>query len=98
MLAKCLWRKTPSAAYIKINDSTRTSTAAFCGGAGFRQDYGARKAAATAMRPKCPLITRSWKFAAGADHYSLESPCTPGQRDIFTAIRIAKEFDVGLIC
>ena len=95
---KCAFGENPKRCYKDKCDSTRMSTAAFLRGAlASARDYGARKAAANGDVTKMPAYNQKLEALLPVLDHTIPLKAHAHQaNDIFTAIRIAKEFDVGL--
>ena len=95
---KCAFGENPKRCYKDKCDSTRMSTAAFLRGAlASARDYGARKAAANGDVTKMPVYNQKLEALLPVLDHTIPLKAHAHQaNDIFTAIRIAKEFDVGL--
>lgn len=95
---KCAFGENPKRGYKDKCDSTRMSTAAFLRGAlASARDYGARKAAANGDVTKMPAYNQKLEALLPVLDHTIPLKAHAHQaNDIFTAIRIAKEFDVGL--
>ncbi|WP_455193035.1 amidohydrolase [Gemmiger sp.] len=95
---KCAFGENPKRCYRDKCDSTRMSTAAFLRGALMQaRDYGARKQAANGDITKMP--TYNQKLEALLPVLAREIPLKAHAHqanDIFTALRIAREFDLRL--
>ena len=95
---KAAFGENPKRCYKDKCDSTRMSTAAFLRGAlASARDYGARKAAANGDVTKMPAYNQKLEALLPVLDHTIPLKAHAHQaNDIFTAIRIAKEFDVGL--
>ena len=95
---KCAFGENPKRCYRDKCDSTRMSTAAFLRGALMQaRDYGARKQAANGDITKMPAYNQ--KLEALLPVLAREIPLKAHAHqtnDIFTALRIAREFDLRL--
>ena len=95
---KCAFGENPKHCYRDKCDSTRMSTAAFLRGALMQaRDYGARKQAANGDVTKMPAYNQ--KLEALLPVLAREIPLKAHAHqanDIFTALRIAREFDLRL--
>ena len=95
---KCAFGENPKRCYRDKCDSTRMSTAAFLRGALMQaRDYGARKQAANGDITKMPAYNQ--KLEALLPVLAREIPLKAHahqSNDIFTALRIAREFDLRL--
>ena len=95
---KCAFGENPKRCYRDKCDSTRMSTAAFLRGALMQaRDYGARKQAANGDVTKMPAYNQ--KLEALLPVLAREIPLKAHAHqanDIFTALRIAREFDLRL--
>ena len=95
---KCAFGENPKRCYRDKCDSTRMSTAAFLRGALMQaQDYGARKQAANGDITKMPAYNQ--KLEALLPVLAREIPLKAHAHqanDIFTALRIAREFNLRL--
>ena len=95
---KCAFGENPKRCYRDKCDSTRMSTAAFLRGALMQaRDYGARKQAANGDATKMPAYNQ--KLEALLPVLAREIPLKAHAHqanDIFTALRIAREFDLRL--
>ena len=95
---KCAFGENPKRCYRDKCDSTRMSTAAFLRGALMQaRDYGARKQAANGEITKMPAYNQ--KLEALLPVLAREIPLKAHAHqanDIFTALRIAREFDLRL--
>ena len=95
---KCAFGENPKRCYRDKCDSTRMSTAAFLRGALMQaRDYGARKQAANGDVTKMPAYNQ--KLEALLPVLAGEIPLKAHAHqanDIFTALRIAREFDLRL--
>ena len=95
---KCAFGENPKRCYRDKCDSTRMSTAAFLRGALMQaRDYGARKQAANGDIPKMPAYNQ--KLEALLPVLAREIPLKAHAHqanDIFTALRIAREFNLRL--
>lgn len=95
---KCAFGENPKRCYRDKCDSTRMSTAAFLRGALMQaRDYGARKQAANGDVTKMPDYNQ--KLEALLPVLAREIPLKAHAHqanDIFTALRIAREFDLRL--
>ena len=95
---KCAFGENPKRCYRDKCDSTRMSTAAFLRGALMQaRDYGARKQAANGDTTKMPAYNQ--KLEALLPVLAREIPLKAHAHqanDIFTALRIAREFDLRL--
>lgn len=95
---KCAFGENPKRCYRDKCDSTRMSTAAFLRGALMQaRDYGARKQAANGDITKMPAYNQ--KLEALLPVLAREIPLKAHAHqanDIFTALRIAREFDLHL--
>ena len=95
---KCAFGENPKRCYRDKCDSTRMSTAAFLRGALMQaRDYGARKQAANGDVTKMPAYNQ--KLEALLPVLAREIPLTAHAHqanDIFTALRIAREFNLRL--
>ncbi|WP_455495228.1 amidohydrolase [Gemmiger sp.] len=95
---KCAFGENPKRCYRDKCDSTRMSTAAFLRGALMQaRDYGARKQAANGDVTKMPVYNQ--KLEALLPVLAREIPLKAHAHqanDIFTALRIAREFDLRL--
>ena len=95
---KCAFGENPKHCYRDKCDSTRMSTAAFLRGALMQaRDYGARKQAANGDVTKMPIYNQ--KLEALLPVLAREIPLKAHAHqanDIFTALRIAREFDLRL--
>ena len=95
---KCAFGENPKRCYRDKCDSTRMSTAAFLRGALMQaRDYGARKQAANGDITKMPAYNQ--KLEALLPVLAREIPLkvhAHQANDIFTALRIAREFDLRL--
>ena len=95
---KCAFGENPKRCYRDKCDSTRMSTAAFLRGALMQaRDYGARKQAANSDVTKMPAYNQ--KLEALLPVLAREIPLKAHAHqanDIFTALRIAREFDLRL--
>ncbi len=95
---KCAFGENPKHCYRDKCDSTRMSTAAFLRGALMQaRDYGARKQAANGEITKMPAYNQ--KLEALLPVLAREIPLKAHAHqanDIFTALRIAREFDLRL--
>ena len=95
---KCAFGENPKRCYRDKCDSTRMSTAAFLRGALMQaRDYGARKQAANGDVTKMPAYNQ--KLEALLPVLSREIPLKAHAHqanDIFTALRIAREFNLRL--
>ena len=96
---KCAFGENPKRCYKDKCDSTRMSTAAFLRGAlASARDYGARKAAANGDVTKMPAYNQKLEaFLPVLDHTIPLKAHAHQANDIFTAIRIAKEFDLDAV-
>ena len=95
---KCAFGENPKRCYRDKCDSTRMSTAAFLRGALMQaRDYGARKQAANGDITKMPVYNQ--KLEALLPVLAREIPLKAHAHqanDIFTALRIAREFNLRL--
>lgn len=95
---KCAFGENPKRCYRDKCDSTRMSTAAFLRGALMQaKDYGARKQAANGDVTKMPVYNQ--KLEALLPVLAREIPLKAHAHqanDIFTALRIAREFNLRL--
>ena len=95
---KCAFGENPKRCYRDKCDSTRMSTAAFLRGALMQaRDYGARRQAANGDITKMPAYNQ--KLEALLPVLAREIPLKAHAHqanDIFTALRIAREFDLRL--
>lgn len=95
---KCAFGENPKRCYRDKCDSTRMSTAAFLRGALMQaRDYGARKQAANGDATKMPAYNQ--KLEALLPVLAREIPLKAHAHqanDIFTALRIAREFNLRL--
>ena len=95
---KCAFGENPKSCYRDKCDSTRMSTAAFLRGALMQaRDYGARKQAANGDITKMPAYNQ--KLEALLPVLAREIPLKAHAHqanDIFTALRIAREFNLRL--
>ena len=95
---KCAFGENPKRCYLDKCDSTRMSTAAFLRGALMQaRDYGARKQAANGDITKMPAYNQ--KLEALLPVLAREIPLKAHAHqanDIFTALRIAREFNLRL--
>ena len=96
---KCAFGENPKRCYKDKCDSTRMSTAAFLRGAlASARDYGARKAAANGDVTKMPAYNQKLEALLPVLDHTIPLKAHAHQaNDIFTAIRIAKEFDLDAV-
>ena len=95
---KCAFGENPKRCYRDKCDSTRMSTAAFLRGALMQaRDYGARKQAANGDITKMPAYNQKLEalLPVLAREIPLKAHAHQGN-DIFTALRIAREFNLRL--
>lgn len=95
---KCAFGENPKRCYRDKCDSTRMSTAAFLRGALMQaRDYGARKQAANGDVTKMPAYNQKLEALLPVLARKIPLKAHAHQaNDIFTALRIAREFDLRL--
>ena len=95
---KCAFGENPKRCYRDKCDSTRMSTAAFLRGALMQaRDYGARKQAANGDITKMPAYNQKLEALLPVLARKIPLKAHAHQaNDIFTALRIAREFDLRL--